>query len=50
MIGNIVILSGLLVVVTGVLVYTLITDYKKAKRGEKAEFWQEKEQDEDDEK
>ena len=48
MISNIVILSGLLVLVTGVLIYTLITDYKKAKRGEKAEFWQEKEQDEDE--
>ena len=50
MIGNIIILSGLLVLVTGVFAYTLITDYKKAKRGEKAEFWQGKEQDEDDEK
>lgn len=50
MIGNIIILSGLLILVTGVFAYTLITDYKKAKRGEKAEFWQEKEQDEDDEK
>lgn len=50
MISNIVILSGLLVLVTGVFAYTIITDYKKAKRGEKAEFWQEKEQDEDDEK
>lgn len=50
MIGNIIILSGLLVLVTGVFAYTIITDYKKAKRGEKAEFWQEKEQDEDDEK
>lgn len=48
MISNIIILSGLLVVVTGVFAYTLINDYKKAKRGEKAEFWQEKEQDEDE--
>lgn len=48
MIGNIVILSGLLILVTGIFAYTLITDYKKAKRGEKAEFWQEKEQDEDE--
>lgn len=50
MIGNIIILSGLLVLVTGVFAYTLITDYKKAKRGEEAEFWQEREQDEDEEK
>lgn len=50
MISNIIILSGLLVLVTGVFAYTLITDYENAKRGEKAEFWQEKEQDEDNEK
>lgn len=50
MIGNFIMLGGLLVLVTGVFAYTLITDYEKAKRGEKAEFWQEKEQDEDEEK